>query len=85
MRGVDLGAALRREGRMLLHAIRVKAVNPENQVIDTMADAIAALLLGQLHDPAQAKRAQSGIVKGGGTGDVRYTNACMVDHDAAYC
>ena len=33
--GVDLGAAPGREGRMLLHAIWVKAVNPENRIIDT--------------------------------------------------
>jgi hypothetical protein len=58
----------------------VKAVNPENRVIDTIADAIGAVVHGKLHDPAEAERAQSRIVKGGGTGDVRDTDPCMVDH-----
>jgi len=33
-----------------------------------------------LHDPAEAERAQSRIVKGGGTADVRDSNASVVDH-----
>jgi hypothetical protein len=62
---------------MLLHSMRVKAVNPENRVIDAIAD---AGVLGKLHDPAQAECAQSRIVKGGGTDDVRDTDPGMVDH-----
>ena len=80
MEGVDLGAVLGGEGRVLLHAMWVKAVNPENRVIDTIADAIGSVVLGNLRDPAETERTQSRIVKGGGTGDVRDTNACMVDH-----
>jgi hypothetical protein len=78
--GVDLSADPGREGRMLLHAMRVKAVNPEDWVIDTIADVIGPILLGNLHDPAEAERPQSRIVKGGGTGDVRDSNARVVDH-----
>jgi hypothetical protein len=80
MEGVDLGAVLGRKGRMLLHAMWVKAVNPENRVIDTIADGIGPVVLGKLHDPAQTERAESRIVKGG-TGNIRDTDACMVNHD----
>jgi len=59
----------------------VKAVDPENRVIDTIADAIGPVVLRKLHDPAQAKCAQSRIAKGRGPGDVRDTDARMVDHD----
>jgi hypothetical protein len=62
--GVNLGAALGREGRMPLHAMWVKAVDPENGVIDTIADAIGPVALRKLHDPAQAECAQSRSVKG---------------------
>src|SRR5450432_1757057 len=77
--GVDLSAVTGREGRMLLHAMGVKAINPEDRVIDTIADAIGPVL-GNLDHPAGAERAQSRIVKGGGTGDVCDANACVVDH-----
>ena len=79
--GVNLGAVPGREGRMLLHSMWVKAVNPENRVIDTIADAIGPVVLRKLHDPVQAKCVQSRIVKGRGPGDVRDTDARMVDHD----
>jgi len=49
---IDLGAAFGGEGRMLFHAVGVKAVNPENRVIDTVADAIRSIGLGDLRDPA---------------------------------
>jgi hypothetical protein len=49
---------------MLLHAMGVKAVNPEDRVIDTIANAIGPVVLWKLRDPAQAERAQSRIVKG---------------------
>jgi hypothetical protein len=75
--GIDLSAVPGHEGRMLFHAMGVKAVNPENRVIDAIAD---AGVLGKLHDPAQAECAQSRIVKGGGTDNVRDTDAGMVDH-----
>src|SRR5438552_10732577 len=68
---------------MLLHAMWVKAVNPENRVIDPIANAISPVVLGELHDPAEAERAQSRIVKGGGTADVRDSNPGVVDHCAS--
>lgn len=79
--GVDRGAISGREGRVLLRAMRVEAINPENRVIEAIADAIDPIVLRELHDPPQAERAQSPIVKCGGPGDVRDTNPSMVDHD----
>src|SRR5262245_63665559 len=55
--GLDLGSAFGRKGRMLLHAVWVKPVNPEDGVIDAVPDAIGAFVLRKLHDPAKAKRA----------------------------
>ena len=46
MEGVDFGAALGRECHMLLRAVRVKAVNPENKEIHTIADAIGPVVSG---------------------------------------
>ena len=40
------GAAPRCEGGMLLHAVWMKAVNPENWILDTTADAISPIVLG---------------------------------------
>jgi len=65
--------------------VRVKAVNPENREIDTIADAIDPVVFGKLHDPMEAERAQSRIVKGGGTGDVRDSNAGVIDHGYSPC
>ena len=47
------------------------------RIIDTVADTILPVVLGKLHDPAQAERTRRCIVKGGGTGDVRDIDACM--------
>jgi hypothetical protein len=79
--GVNLGAVPGCEGRMLLHTMWVETVNPENRVIDAIADAIGRVVLRKLHYATQAECAQSRIVKCCGTGDVRDTNARMVDHD----
>jgi hypothetical protein len=79
--GVNLGAVLACERRMLLHTMWVETVNPENRVIDAIADAIGSVVLRKVHNATQAECAQSRIVKRCGTGDVRDTNARMVDHD----
>jgi hypothetical protein len=76
---IDLGAALGCERRMLLHAVWVKAVDPENRVIDSIANAVGTVVLRKLHNPAKAERAQGSIVEGGGTGDVGDTDARMID------
>ena len=79
---VDLGAICGREGRVLLDAMRVKAVDPEDRIVDAVADAIGAVVRGKLHDPTQTECAQRRIVECGGAGDVRDTDAGMVEHDA---
>ncbi len=66
---------------MLLNAVRMKAVNPENRVIDTIADAVSPVVWGKLNDPAQPESAQCSIVKGGGSSDVRDTDTRVIDHD----
>src|SRR5262249_41017034 len=77
---IDLSAALGRERRVLFDAMGVKAVNPENRVIGTIADAIRPVDLGNLRDPSEPERAQNYIVKGGGASDVRDTDTCVIDH-----
>jgi hypothetical protein len=51
--GVDLGAVPGGEGRMLLHAVWMKPVNPENRVIDAIADGIGPVVLWELLNPAE--------------------------------
>src|SRR5262249_40370222 len=78
--GIDLGAALRREGRVLLHASRVEPVDPEDGVVDAVPDPVGASVLGKLHDAAEPESAESGIVERGGASDVRNADAGVVDH-----
>ena len=78
--GVDLGAVSGREGSVLPHTMWVKAINPEDGVIDTVTDSISPVVFGKLHHSAEAKHTQSCIVKGGGAGDVCDSNAGVVDH-----
>src|SRR5215472_9307343 len=80
MKRVDLGATPGGEGGVLLHTVRVKAVNPENRVVDAVPNAVDSGALGKLHDPGEAKGAQSRIVKSGRTADVRDSDAGVVDH-----
>jgi len=54
-----------------------------NRLVDTIADAIGSVVLGNLHDPTEAERAQSRIIKGGGTGDICYTDARIPNTDSA--
>jgi hypothetical protein len=58
----------------------VKAVNPENRIIDSIANAVGPVVLRKLHEPAEAERAQRCIIKDGGTADIRDTDTCMIDH-----
>jgi hypothetical protein len=79
--GVDGGAIFGYEGRVLFHAMRMESVNPENRVIDAIADAIGPIVIRKLHDPPQSEGAQSHIVKGSGSRDVRDTDSSMINHD----
>jgi hypothetical protein len=58
----------------------VKAVDPEDRVIDTIADAIGPIVRGKLLNPAEAEGTQCPIVKGGRMFNVRDANAGVVDH-----
>jgi hypothetical protein len=59
----------------------MKPINPENRVVDAVADAIGSVVLRKLYYTTQAEGTQSRVVKGGGTSDVRNSDASMVDHD----
>jgi hypothetical protein len=61
------------------------ALDPENRIVDAIADAIGPVVFRELYNATQAECAQSRIVKRCGTGDVRDTNARMVDHDGKSC
>ena len=83
--GVDLCAALRREGGVLPRAVRVEAVNPENRTVDAVPDAISSFVLGKLHDAAEAKYPQGSVIEGGGPDDVRDSNAGVINRAVATC
>jgi hypothetical protein len=57
--------------------MRVEAVDPENRILDAIADAVVS---GKLHRPAETKRAQGRIVKDGRSRNVRDADTRMVDH-----
>jgi hypothetical protein len=48
---------------MLLHAMRVETVDPEDGVIDTIADAVGPNAFRKLYDPAEAEGAQSRVIE----------------------
>jgi len=77
--GLDLGPALGREGDMLTDRRRVEAIDPEDGVIHSTADSVSPFVLWKLHDSPEVQRAQHGVVKGGGTSDVRDADAGVVD------
>jgi hypothetical protein len=56
---IDLAAALGHQSDVLLHAVWVKAVNPENRAIDAVANSIGAVILGKLDNPAAAERVRT--------------------------
>jgi hypothetical protein len=58
----------------LLHAVGMKAVDPEYRMLVTIADTISSIILRNLHDSAQTESAQSGIVK-----SCRPVNLCDAD------
>jgi hypothetical protein len=78
--GVNFGTVPGGKRRMLLHAVWMKAVNPENREINTIANAIGPIVPRKLHHSTEAKCAQSRIIKDGRTGNVRDSDAGMIDH-----
>src|SRR5271156_990338 len=57
MEGVDLGGVLRDEGGVVPHAVRVKPVDPEDRIVDSVANCVGPIFR-KLHDSSQPKRAQ---------------------------
>jgi hypothetical protein len=80
VKGVDLGAVPGSECRMLLHAVGMKAIDPENRILDTIADGIGSIVFGKLHDPAQTERAKSRVIKSRGPANLRDADTRMVNH-----
>src|SRR6185436_1466854 len=80
MEAVDRSSASRGEGRVLLDAVCMKAINPEDGVIDSVSNCIGAIARRKQRDPPQAQCAQDGVVELGGPSDVRNTDARVVDH-----
>src|SRR5918998_1873747 len=78
--GLDLGPALGCEGDMLTDRMRVEAIDPEDRVIHSVADSVSPFILGKLHDSPEVQSVQHGVVKGGGTSDVRDADTGVVDH-----
>src|SRR5215210_5701851 len=76
---LDLRPALGREGDMLTDRRRVEAIDPEDRVICSIADSVSPFVFGKLHDSPEVQSAQHGVVKGGGTPEVRDADAGVVD------
>src|SRR5438270_6737615 len=68
---------------MLFDGVWVVSIDPEDGIVDTVADAVGPHVIGNLHHSAHAKRFQSRVVEGGGTADVRDSNASVVNHLAS--
>jgi hypothetical protein len=80
---IDFGLALGNKGCVLFDGVWMVTINPEDWVLYTVSDRVSPRILGQLHRPPHAKCAQSGIVKSGGTADIRDSNASVVDHPSS--
>jgi hypothetical protein len=78
--GLDLDPALGREGDVLTDRRRVEAIDSEDREIYSIANSVSPFVLGKLHDSPEVQSAQHGVVKGGGTSDVRDADTSVVDH-----
>jgi hypothetical protein len=58
----------------------VISIDPEDRIIETVADAVSPRIIRHLHHSAHTKRPQSGGVEGGGTADVCDSNAGVINH-----
>jgi hypothetical protein len=65
---------------MLFDGVWVISIDPEDGIIETVADAVSPRAVGHLHHSAHSKRSQSGVVEGGGTANVCDSNAGVVNH-----
>jgi hypothetical protein len=65
---------------MLFDRVWVISIDPEEWIIETVADAVSPRVIGHLYNSAHTKLPQSGVVEGGGTADVCDSNAGVVNH-----
>jgi hypothetical protein len=65
MKGIDLRAAVGGKGGMLLRAMRMKAIDPEDRKGMAIGDAVRTLAVWHLHDAPHPQRAEHGIIKSG--------------------
>jgi hypothetical protein len=77
---VDLGSSFGCKGVTLFDGVWVISIDPEDGIIETVADAVSPRVIGHLHNSAHTKRPQSDVVEGGGTADVCDSNAGVVNH-----
>ncbi len=49
---------------MLLYAVRVKAVDPEDGIVSAVAYGIRTVTFGELRHPPQPKRAEGKVIEG---------------------
>jgi hypothetical protein len=78
--GIHLSPISGCKGGMLFDGVRMISVDPEDGILEPVANAVSSHIVGHLHHATQAERAQSRIVEFGGTTDVRDSNAGMVNH-----
>jgi hypothetical protein len=60
------------------------AIDPEDGIVETVADTIGSDVVRHLPDAAHAQRRQSRIIEFCGTPDIRDANASVVDHHAPF-
>jgi hypothetical protein len=82
---IDFGLALGDKGCVLFDGVWMVTINPEDWIVYAVSDRVSPRILGQLHRPPHAERAQSGVVKSGGTADIRDSNASVIYHPPLSC
>jgi hypothetical protein len=79
---IDLSPSFGCKGGMLFDGVWMISINPEDRIIETIADAVSPRIIGHLHHSAHTKRPQGGVIERGGTADVCDPNAGVVNHFA---
>ena len=70
---------------MLFDGVRMKSINPEDRVVEAVADAVGPDVIGDLPYSVQTKRTQSRVIEFGGTADIRNADSSVVNHhDPSY-
>lgn len=80
MKRIDCFTTVRNECGVLLHAMRMKAIDPENRILLTVTDSVAAIVLWKLHHPPHSECAKRRIVEGGRARDIRDSDTRVIDH-----